>query len=357
MSARLLLDRDLRLRPWTEADAPAIAALIDGDDAIALWLDLIPQPYTAADAGQWLRGEIGRGAGEVTWALDVDGVVTGSIGATPQDDDVWEVGYWIRREARGRGLMSRALVLVARWLLAERGAQRIFLRADPENVPSCRVAEKAGFTREGVLRSAHWNARQERRQSWTVYSLLPDDYAVSLYDHTVGDLSRQLVRGHIELCEPDPEWPVLFAREAERLRSVLGEQIVLLEHVGSTSVPHLPAKPIVDIVMELPATTDEAAYVPALRTAGYELRVREPDWFEHRLFKGPDTNINLHVFPAGCEETQRMLRFRDHLRTHDADRELYARTKRELAARDWQFVQQYADAKGAVVADIASRAY
>ena len=355
MTGRLLSDRELLLRPWTLEDAPTIAALIDGDEQISLWLDLIPQPYAETHALQWLRGEVGRGPSEVTWALEVDGVVSGSIGATPQGEDVWEVGYWIRSQVRGKGLMSRALVLVSRWLLAD-GAQRVYLRADPENVASCRVAEKAGFTREGVLRSAHWNARQERRQSWTIYSLLPDDYAVGLYEHTVGDLSRQLARGRIELSEPDRDWPLLFAREAERLRSILGNRIVLLEHVGSTSVPHLPAKPIIDITMELDDSADEPAYVPALEAAGYELRVREPDWFEHRLFKGPDTNINLHVFSAGCEETQRMLRFRDHLRASDDDRELYARTKRELAARDWQFVQQYADAKSDVVAEIASRA-
>ena len=356
MSAdRRLSDRELALRPWTEDDAPTIAALIDGDEQISLWLDLIPQPYTRDNALQWLRGEVGRGSSEVTWAVVVDAAVTGAIGTTPQGDDGWEVGYWTAADARGRGLMPRALVLVARWLLRERGAARISLRADPENVASCRVAEKAGFVREGVLRSAHWNARQQRRQSWAVYSLLPDDYAVGLYEHTVGDLSRQLAHGRIELDEPDPEWPALFAREAERLRSLLGERIVLLEHAGSTSVPGLPAKPIVDIVMEVPDTTDEASFVPALEAAGYELRIREAHWFEHRLFKGPDTNVNLHVFSAGCEETRRMLAFRDWLRAND-DRERYAAAKRELAARDWQFVQQYADAKSAVVGEIMRRA-
>ena len=80
------------------------------------------------------------------------------------------------------------------------------------------------------------------------------------------------------------------------------------------------------------------------------LRVREPDWFEHRLFKGPRVNINLHVFSAGCEETRRMLAFRDHLRTDAVDRALYQRTKEELAARTWRHVQHYADAKSTVVA-------
>ena len=86
------------------------------------------------------------------------------------------------------------------------------------------------------------------------------------------------------------------------------------------------------------------------------MRIREPEWFEHRLFKGPDTNVNLHTFSAGCAETDRMVLFRDWLRENEADRELYATAKRELAAKDWKYVQQYADAKTAVVQEILARA-
>jgi GrpB-like predicted nucleotidyltransferase (UPF0157 family) len=86
------------------------------------------------------------------------------------------------------------------------------------------------------------------------------------------------------------------------------------------------------------------------------LRIREPDWFEHRLFKGPDTNVNVHTFSAGCEEVDRMLAFRDWLREHDDDRDLYLAAKRELAAREWRYVQNYADAKSGVIAEIVERA-
>jgi GrpB-like predicted nucleotidyltransferase (UPF0157 family) len=106
----------------------------------------------------------------------------------------------------------------------------------------------------------------------------------------------------------------------------------------------------------VPDSKDEAAYVPDMEAAGYVLRIREADWFQHRLFKGPDININLHTFSAGCAEVDRMLVFRDWLRTNAADRELYARTKRELATRDWKYMQQYADAKTAVVKEIMARA-
>jgi GrpB-like predicted nucleotidyltransferase (UPF0157 family) len=128
------------------------------------------------------------------------------------------------------------------------------------------------------------------------------------------------------------------------------------EHAGSTSVPTLAAKPVIDIVLEVPDAAEEAAYLPAMQAAGYVLRLREPGWFQHRLFKGPDTDINLHVFSAGCPETDRMVSFRDRLRSHTGDRELYVRTKRALTARPWTSVQQYADAKTAVIYEILARA-
>jgi GrpB-like predicted nucleotidyltransferase (UPF0157 family) len=172
---------------------------------------------------------------------------------------------------------------------------------------------------------------------------------------TVGEL--QPVEGPIELVDYDPAWPGLFEREAERIRGALGDRVRLLEHTGSTSVPGLAAKPIIDITLVVPDSADEEAYVPALEAAGYVLRIREPDWHEHRVFKGPDTNVNLHVFPDGCVEVERMVRFRDWLRSDDADRELYERTKRQLASREWTYVQDYADAKTAVVEQIIARAF
>jgi len=162
--------------------------------------------------------------------------------------------------------------------------------------------------------------------------------------------------GQIVLAEYDPEWPRLFDREEERIRGALGDRALRVEHTGSTSVPGLAAKPIVDVTLVVDDTTDEASYVPALEAAGYELRIREPDWFEHRMFRRDDPTVNLHVFSRGCEEVERMTAFRDHLRANDADRELYERTKRELAQHDWRFGQNYADAKSGVVAEILGRA-
>jgi GrpB-like predicted nucleotidyltransferase (UPF0157 family) len=184
----------------------------------------------------------------------------------------------------------------------------------------------------------------------------PDDataYAEKLRASWVSEPPK--LGSRIEIREYDRRWPPLFEREAARIASALGDRVVRLEHAGSTSVPGLPAKPIIDIVLEVPDSADEPAYLPALEAAGYVLVIREPDWFEHRVLKGPDTNVNLHVFPAGSAEPERMLAFRDRL-SDAAHRELYAAAKRELAARDWTYVQQYADAKTAVVAEIMARA-
>jgi GrpB-like predicted nucleotidyltransferase (UPF0157 family) len=161
--------------------------------------------------------------------------------------------------------------------------------------------------------------------------------------------------GPVVLADYDRGWPALFEREAARIWSVLGDQVLLLEHVGSTSVPGLAAKPIIDILLVVADPADEGRYAAALERAGYRLVIREPDWHQHRAFKGPDTDINLHVHPPGSPEIGRHLRFRDHLRADAADRELYQRTKRDLAARDWTYIQQYADAKSDVVEEILRR--
>jgi GrpB-like predicted nucleotidyltransferase (UPF0157 family) len=171
---------------------------------------------------------------------------------------------------------------------------------------------------------------------------------------TVGE--PVLLSGPITLADYDPRWPHLFAREAARIEAALGERALRIEHTGSTSVPGLAAKPIIDMLLVVADSGDEPAYVLDLEAVGYVLRIREPDWYEHRVFKGPDTNVNLHVLSAGCAEIDRVLQFRDRLRRHDEERALYERTKRELAVRHWKYVQNYADAKSAVIEEIIGRA-
>ena len=160
----------------------------------------------------------------------------------------------------------------------------------------------------------------------------------------------------VSLNPYSPQWPTTFVHEAQRIESALAGREVAVHHTGSTSVPGLRAKPIIDITLTVPDSTDEQAYLPELVEAGYEFVLREPEWFEHRLFKRLVPNVNLHVFTVGSPEVDRMLLFRDHLRVDAPDRQLYESTKAALAGRDWSTVQQYADAKSDVVAAILARA-
>jgi GrpB-like predicted nucleotidyltransferase (UPF0157 family) len=169
-------------------------------------------------------------------------------------------------------------------------------------------------------------------------------------------LEPEPAAGKVAVVDYDPAWPALFEGEAAKIRAALGPLALSVEHVGSTSVPGLAAKPVIDINVTVASSADEGAYAPQLVAAGYRLVVREPDWFEHRMFKCAAPAANVHVFPAGCPELARMRLMRDWLRASPEDLALYAETKRRLAERDWAIVQDYADAKSEVVAEIMGRA-
>jgi GrpB-like predicted nucleotidyltransferase (UPF0157 family) len=171
---------------------------------------------------------------------------------------------------------------------------------------------------------------------------------------TVGDV--EFLNNTIHLAPYDSSWPSVYAQEAVRVREVLGEKALLLEHVGSTSVPGLCAKPVIDMLLAVENSADEGSYRPGLEAEGYGLRIREPDWYEHRCFKLGRVDANLHVFSSGCREIGRMLLFRDWLRREERDRLLYERIKKKLAAKEWKATQNYADAKSEVVEKILSRA-
>lgn len=184
----------------------------------------------------------------------------------------------------------------------------------------------------------------------------PGGQQLTVYSSDVYVADRPRLDGQVELAEPDPAWPSTAADLMRDVRDALGTTALVLAHVGSTSVPGLAAKPVLDLVLGVPDPVDEAAYVPALEPLGYHLHLREPERHEHRLLRRTDPTVNLHVLAAGSTEIDRMLAFRDHLRRDAADRELYLRTKRELASRTWAYTQDYADAKSEVVADILTRA-
>jgi len=159
----------------------------------------------------------------------------------------------------------------------------------------------------------------------------------------------------VVIVDYDPEWPRLFSIVEARVEQALGSSARDVLHVGSTSAPGLGAKPVIDVNVLVDDPTDEESYVPALERAGFVFRLREPEWFEHRLLRGTEPRTNLHIFPVGCPESERMVRFRDWLRRHPDDRALYERTKRDLASKEWPTPQDYVDAKAGVVREIMRR--
>jgi RimJ/RimL family protein N-acetyltransferase len=177
-----LSDGVVTLRPWHEDDVADLVACLDGEPETTRWLDAIPQPYREPEAKSWIEhaSAAWREGTSAPFAVTdaTNGALVGSVGVGwvgDREERVGEVGYWMRKEARGRGLTTRAVRLASRWALSELGCERLQLRADEQNLPSQRVAEKAGFTREGVLRSVHFNPRLERRVDFVMFSMLPEE--------------------------------------------------------------------------------------------------------------------------------------------------------------------------------------
>ncbi|MCD9197346.1 GrpB family protein [Aeromicrobium wangtongii] len=159
-------------------------------------------------------------------------------------------------------------------------------------------------------------------------------------------------RREIVIADPDPAWAQRYERERRRIVAALGDRVLRVDHIGSTSVPGLAAKPVIDIDLSVADPDDEAAYVPDLEAAGYVLRVREPG---HRMLRTPERDVHVHVCALGSEWETRHLVFRDWLRAHPDDRQRYEDVKRSLAGV-WDDSNAYADAKSDVIADIMRRA-
>lgn len=174
-------------------------------------------------------------------------------------------------------------------------------------------------------------------------------------EHLASVLVHGLRPVRVTLAAYDPDWPARFAARAAGLRGILGDRARQIEHIGSTAVPGLAAKPVIDIVVAIDDVDDEPAYAADLENAGYELRVREP---AHRCFRGggPEDPVNLHCYPPGHAEIRKYLLLRDHLRSNPADRDRYEQVKRDLATRPWRDMNYYADAKGPVISEILARA-
>jgi GrpB-like predicted nucleotidyltransferase (UPF0157 family) len=158
--------------------------------------------------------------------------------------------------------------------------------------------------------------------------------------------------GPIELVEYKSEWALRFNAERERLAPLLGSLALSIAHIGSTAVPGLAAKPVIDVGVLVTNLDALDARVPAIEMGGYALRLSE---FGHRMFRNAMHNVHVHAWSLQAE-FERHLLFRDRLRASPQDRALYERVKRELATRDWPSRNDYAEAKSETIAAILSRA-
>jgi GrpB-like predicted nucleotidyltransferase (UPF0157 family) len=173
----------------------------------------------------------------------------------------------------------------------------------------------------------------------------PDDYLDDYLDMVlIGGREERTV----EIVDYDADWPVRYLEERGRIAHALGSQARRIEHIGSTAVPGLSAKPIVDIMVSVDDPDDEAAIRQPLETVGYVLRVREP---HHRMYRTPERDVHVHIWEAGGDDEERHLRFRDRLRSNAEARDRYERTKRALAGR-YRDMNYYAEAKSAVIEEI-----
>jgi GrpB-like predicted nucleotidyltransferase (UPF0157 family) len=164
----------------------------------------------------------------------------------------------------------------------------------------------------------------------------------------------------IEIVDADPSWPAQYDELARRIRRALGDRMLDLEHIGSTSVPELPAKPIIDIDLTVADSSNESTYVPALERAGFVLTIREPSWHQHRCLVASSPRANLHVWSPDSPEAIRHRMFRDWLRVHPEDRRRYAGAKRSAAAASnatGEAVMAYNLRKQSVVREILDRTF
>jgi len=271
--------------------------------------------------------------------------------------DGLEIGYWVHPGFTRRGLATGAASLLTDAALAQPDISHVEIHHDKANVASAGIPRKLGFQFIGEQRDEpeapaelgiEWRWRMHK-QLWQARGARdaperPEQQA---------DLDTVLIGGPekrpIVLVEYDPNWPARFECEQARIHEALGGAAIRIEHIGSTAVPGLAAKPIVDVLVTVADPDDEEAFLPALTAAGYELRVREPG---HRMFRTPERDVHVHVWRDSDPEVERYLRFRDLLRRSPADRRTYEQLKRELAQFEWADTNHYADAKTPLIEQI-----
>jgi Uncharacterized conserved protein len=148
-------------------------------------------------------------------------------------------------------------------------------------------------------------------------------------------------------------WPESYMHEQAKIQHALGSRALRIEHIGSTSIEGLTAKPIIDILLIVEDCDNEDSYLPMLLDEGYVLRVREPG---HRMVRTPDLGVQIHIGSSDADWARRHILFRDYLRSNPTDKKAYETLKQKLATQEWETMNHYADAKGPLIQEITGRA-
>lgn len=355
----------LLLRRWLPEDAEALGrAVAESIDHLRPWMGWIAQEPTSVEErrarlreweGDWSSG------GDVALGIFLADRVIGSCGLHRRiAPDGLEIGYWIHPSFTRRGFATGAVWLLTDAALAQPDISHVEIHHDKANLASAGVPRKLGFKFIGEERDKagapadlgiEWRWRMDK-QTWQAHAGKEPADRRKRAAHLDAVLIGGPEKRAIVLVEYDPNWPTYFENERRRIQNALGEAATRIEHTGSTAVPGLAAKPIIDVLVTVADADDEGTFVPALEAAGYELRVREPG---HRMLRTPTRDVHVHLWRDDDPEVHRYLRFRDRLRCSPEDRRAYEQLKRDLARFDWADLNDYADAKGPLIESLLER--
>jgi len=253
----------------------------------------------------------------------------------------------IAQQRHGYG--SFAVRWAQQFAFSKCAAHRLWLEVTTDNVAARRLYETCGFVHEGTWRDG-FPADDGTFRDLAAYGMLASEFLrLPLGASVIGAAES----GTVLIVDYDPTWPHRFEEERERIANAMGKVAQRIEHIGSTAVLQLAAKPIIDIMVTVGDIRHEDDYRFPLESAGYHLRVVEPG---HRMFRSKSHDVQVHVWQARSEDESRHLLLRDWLRQDSGDRELYEQTKRSLAAQDWTDRNHYAEAKTPIINSILERA-
>lgn len=355
----LLETKRLYLREFNEDDFDDLAALLQDPQVMYAY----EHDFSKQDVKDWLDRQIQRyrrdGFGLWAVILKANHKFIGQVGLSMQDyrgTQILELGYLLKKEYWHQGYAYEACCCCQNYAFYHLKQEHLHAIIKHDNYASIALAKKLGMQKEDEFLTTYYHGEM-------LHYLYTSDknspICLKMRDEQLQESHVQKIQEYnqkIILHEYDPKWVNDYQYEEKKIKEILKDKVIQIEHVGSTSVPGLCAKRIIDILLIVADSSKEEDYVPQLLENGYILKVREPDWYGHRMFLATDRAIHLHVFSKDCLEAKRMLVFRDWLINHPEDRELYAQTKRSLAQKVWRYVQDYADQKSAVVQAIMTRA-